>query len=67
MTELIYRVAGMTCQHCANAITEEVSAVAGVSGVTVDLEAKTVLVAGAAVDDDAVRSAIDEAGYEVVG
>lgn len=63
----VYRVNGMTCQHCVNAITGEVSPVAGVSGVTVDLEAKTVTVAGADVDDTAVRSAIDEAGYEVVG
>lgn len=61
-----YVVEGMSCQHCVNAVTEEVSSVAGVTGVSVDLPAKTVTVAGDA-DDAAVRAAIDEAGYEVTG
>lgn len=59
----VYTVNGMTCQHCVNAVTAEVSAVPGVEGVEVDLEAKTVTVTGG--DDAAVRAAIDEAGYEI--
>lgn len=59
-----YSVNGMTCQHCAKSVTEEVSAVPGVESVDVDLEAKTVTVAGS-VDDAAVRAAIVEAGYEI--
>ncbi len=43
----------------------EVSAVAGVSVVAVDLTTKIVTVVGDGVDDAAVRAAIDEAGYEV--
>jgi copper chaperone CopZ len=59
-----YAVAGMTCRHCVDAITSEVSAVPGVTGVVVDLGAGTVAVSGAP-DDAAVRAAIDEAGYAV--
>src|SRR3954471_10496729 len=41
-TELTYRVAGMNCDHCRVAVTDEVSKVAGVRAVDVDLEAKLV-------------------------
>lgn len=57
----------MSCQHCVNAITGEVTSVACVTAVDVDLAAGTVTVAGASADDGAVRDAIDEAGYTVVG
>jgi copper chaperone CopZ len=63
--ELQYSVPGMSCEHCRAAITKEVDGVAGVESVTVDLDAKTVLVSGAGVDDADVRAAIDEAGYDV--
>jgi hypothetical protein len=43
---------------------EEVSAVAGVSAVEVDLATKLVVVRGEALDDSAIRAAIEEAGYE---
>lgn len=59
-----YAVDGMSCQHCVTAITGEVTKVPGVEDVRVDLDAKTVTVAGTA-SDAAVRAAIDEAGYEV--
>jgi copper chaperone len=59
-----YRVPGMSCEHCRAAVTDEVSAVAGVESVGVDLETKLVTVSGSALDDAALRAAIDEAGYE---
>ena len=59
-----YRVPGMSCEHCRAAVTEELSAVAGVESVGVDLETKLVTVSGSALDDAALRAAIDEAGYE---
>ena len=34
-----FDVVGLTCGHCASAVTEELSALDGVSGVTVDLVA----------------------------
>ncbi len=61
-----YSVPAISCDHCKHAIEGEVSKVAGVSSVDVDVAAKTVTVEGTA-DDAAVRAAIDEAGYDVVG
>jgi copper chaperone CopZ len=65
MQTLTYSVPGISCGHCRTAITAEVSGVAGVSAVDVDLTGKVVTVTGAGVDDAAVRDAIDEAGYDV--
>jgi copper chaperone len=62
--ERTYAVPGISCEHCKHAIEDEVGTVAGVDSVTVDVDAKTVTVVGEAVDE-AVRAAIDEAGYEV--
>jgi copper chaperone CopZ len=59
-----YIVSGMTCGHCVQAVRTEVAAVPGVTGVDVDLDTKEVVVHGEAVDDAAVRAAIEEAGYE---
>jgi copper chaperone CopZ len=59
-----YRVPAMHCAHCRTAIEVEVGAVAGVTGVDVDLETKIVNVHGRELDDAALRAAIDEAGYE---
>jgi copper chaperone len=60
-----YTVKGMTCQHCVASVTEEVSEVAGVDTVDVDLGSGRLVVHGD-VADDAVRAAVSEAGYEVV-
>ena len=61
---LTYTVSGMSCGHCKAAVAEEVSSVAGVESVDVDLETKLVVVHGEGLDDTAIRAAIDEAGYE---
>jgi copper chaperone len=61
-----YVVAGMTCEHCNVAVTEEVAQVRGVAAVEVDLDTKLVRVHGGAVDPAAVVAAIDEAGYDAV-
>ncbi|KIQ10990.1 hypothetical protein ASG56_14200 [Rhodococcus sp. Leaf7] len=59
-------VVGMTCQHCVSAVTEEVGALDGVTGVTVDLASGRVDVASdTPIDDAAIAAAVDEAGYEV--
>ncbi|MER6626328.1 cation transporter [Streptomyces sp. NPDC000931] len=62
----VYTVEGMSCGHCVNSVTEEVSGITGVTDVKVDLESRSVTVtAESRIDDAAVRAAIDEAGYEV--
>jgi copper chaperone CopZ len=63
---LTYVVAGMTCDHCKVAVTEEVTKVGGVTAVDVDLDTKLVQVHGSDVDTAAVVAAIDEAGYDAV-
>jgi copper chaperone len=64
--QLTYVVEGMTCSHCKVAVTQEVTKVAGVTAVDVDLESKLVRVEGSDVDAAAVVAAIDEAGYDAV-
>jgi copper chaperone len=62
--EFSYIVAGMSCDHCTAAVTEEVEQVSGVTAVEIDLETKRVVVRGEDLSDDALREAIGEAGYE---
>lgn len=64
MDVLQYRVPAMHCGHCKTAVTEEVSNLPGVESVVVDLDTKRVEVTGEALDDAAIRAAIEEAGYE---
>jgi copper chaperone CopZ len=59
-----YIVEGMTCDHCTASVTEEVSAVAGVQRIAVDLPTGRLTVVGD-VSASAVRAAVDEAGYRV--
>jgi copper chaperone CopZ len=65
MTEKSYSVIGMTCEHCVLSVREEVSEVAGVTGVDVDLASGRLTIEGEGVSDDAVKAAVEEAGYEV--
>jgi copper chaperone len=66
MSTATYTVTGMTCAHCVSSVTEEVTALPGVTEVAVDLESGRVTVSGdAAEDTDAVRGAVEEAGYEL--
>ena len=64
MNDVTYNVPGMSCGHCRVAITTEVSAVAGVDSIDVDLDTKLVRITGENLDDAALVAAIDEAGYE---
>jgi copper chaperone len=54
LSTIHYSVPAMSCGHCVSAITQEVSAVTGVSDVAVDLDAKLVVVTGVALEDDAL-------------
>jgi copper chaperone CopZ len=61
-----YSVPGMSSGHCRAAITDEVTAVAGVDSVDVDLATKLVRISGENLDDSALAAAIDAAGYVAV-
>jgi len=65
--ERIYSVTGMSCEHCVAAVTAEVGELPGVSSVDVDLESGAVVVSGADLDGDAVRTAVEAAGYSLAG
>ena len=60
-----FTVTGMTCGHCKATVTTEVLQVPGVQAVDVDLDSGRLTVRGEA-EDDAIRKAVDEAGYAVV-
>ena len=62
---ITFSVPGMTCGHCEASVKKEVGAVAGVTGVDVNLETKDVVVTGSSLDHDTLVAAIDEAGFDV--
>ncbi len=60
------KVEGMSCMHCAGSVKEILSEVTS-EEVSVDLEKKEVLVNGTIDLNDQVKTAMNEAGYEIVG
>ncbi len=64
MTTRTYSVPAISCDHCKRAIEGEVTKLGGVDLVDVDVQRREVRVRGD-VSDDAVRAAIDQAGYDV--
>jgi len=59
-------VTGMTCEHCVASVTEEVQELPGVERVDVSLDGGTLRLASSRpLDEDAVRGAVEEAGYSL--
>jgi copper chaperone len=66
MSQSTYTVTGMTCEHCVASVTEEISEIAGVSAVEVELSTGAVTVTSAEpIAETDVRSAVEEAGYKL--
>lgn len=66
MTTVLH-IEGMSCAHCVKHVKDALEEIAGVSGAAVDLAAKTATVEHAdAVSVDALRAAVEDAGYDVV-
>jgi copper chaperone len=68
----VLRVTGMTCDHCAEAVTEELTRLDGVSDVHVDLvpagESVVSVASAGPLAEEAVAAALDEAGgYRLAG
>ena len=62
-----FTIAGMTCEHCEKRVAGEVGEVIGVESVTADHVTGLMSVTSAsAPDPEAVREAVEEAGYTVV-
>jgi len=71
MPTTTYAVTGMSCEHCVNAVTSELSGLTGVSAVTVDLvpdgSSRVTVASAGPLPVDAVAAALDEAGgYQMV-
>lgn len=67
MSSSTFVVKGMTCGHCVNHVTEEVSKIPGVTSVDVTLETGAVTIeSNNEIDASAVEAAVVEAGYELV-
>ena len=64
MQELLFRVPGMTCDHCVAAVRAEIVKVTGVTSAEVDRASRQVVLQGAGICLDAVRAAVEEAGYK---
>jgi copper chaperone CopZ len=59
-------VTGMTCEHCVRSVRSDLTKLDGVDGVDVDLASGQVTMrTSGPVEPDAVRAAVEEAGYEV--
>ncbi len=66
MTTQSFTVTGMTCQHCATSVTEELSELPGVTDVQVSLDNGQVDVTGdSELSEEAASAAVAEAGYTV--
>lgn len=66
MTKTI-AIDGMHCQHCVAAVKEALAAVDGVTSVAVSLENKNAVVEGAGFDDAALKTAVEDTGFDVLG
>ncbi|MGC0377196.1 heavy-metal-associated domain-containing protein [Streptomyces sp. SAI-229] len=64
----VYKVSGMSCGHCEGAVSGEISQLPGVSSVqAVASSGEVTVVSAAPLDEEAVRAAVDEAGFELAG
>ncbi|MBX7456398.1 heavy-metal-associated domain-containing protein [Mycolicibacterium sp. 3033] len=66
MSTTTINVEGMTCSGCASSVRAELSQLPCVADVSIDLAGGTVTIASTGpVDSDAVRAAVEEAGYHL--
>ncbi|KKD03814.1 heavy-metal-associated domain-containing protein [Streptomyces sp. WM6386] len=64
----VYKVSGMSCGHCEGSVSGEISEIAGVTSVkAVASTGEVTVVSEASLDEEVVRAAVDEAGFELVG
>jgi copper ion binding protein len=61
-------VTGMSCGHCATSVHEEITEIPGVRAVDVDLASGNVTIdSDSVVEADAIRAAVEDAGYQLAG
>ncbi len=60
-------IEGMSCGHCVARVEKALKSVTGVTAVEVSLAEKSASVTGEGLADEALRAAVEDAGYEVTG
>lgn len=61
-------IEGMSCGHCVNHVKKTLSELTGISHVEVTLDDKRAIIeTDMTVQDETIKNAIDDAGYQVVG
>ena len=65
--KMTFTVAGMHCQHCVNRVMEAINSMEGVSAQVHLNRGEAVVSSEKAIDEAAVRSAVEKAGYTVTG
>ena len=60
-------IEGMSCGHCVARVEKSLKGVTGVTAVTVSLAEKSASVTGEGLAEEALRAAVEDAGYEVMG
>ena len=65
--EMTLKIEGMMCPKCANRTKKALEAVSGVEKAEVSHEAGSAVVTGTDLDAAALKAAVEEAGYRVVG
>lgn len=66
MSTVTVTVTGMTCGHCVSAVRKEIGGIAGVTAVDVDLASGAVTIdSDVPIGTDAIKDAVEEAGYAV--
>ncbi|GAA3233603.1 heavy-metal-associated domain-containing protein [Streptomyces sp. XM83C] len=64
----VYRVSGMSCGHCEGSVSREISGLPGVTSVgAVAATGEVTVVSAAPLEEEAVRAAVEEAGFELTG
>ena len=64
--QVIYRIDGMSCNHCKNSVEKALRALDNVEDVEVILGKREAVVTGAP-DDDIVKKTVEELGFEYKG
>ncbi|MEY2635236.1 MAG: hypothetical protein RIS75_1176 [Actinomycetota bacterium] len=65
-TTQTFTITGMTCGHCVQSVTEEVSEITGIRDVVVDLDSATLTFnSDSEIPRETVVAAVTEAGFSV--
>jgi copper chaperone CopZ len=68
MMKTVLKIEGMSCDHCVKHVKEALEGTAGVSSAAVSLkDGRAEVEHGAEATAEALKAAVIEAGYEVVG